>query len=204
MLKFLAMMLMSSAAMAQTVNLGHVPNVTGHACGALTGVITVVGFDTNGNIQATFTEKTVCAGSGRGGHTTTYTGSGMLTWDFRGGVISGYNAPLAVSGNVDLYGNTVMANSNPNIFGDVLTIVQEPPNPVYVEALVPNVIGEATAAAGAALTAAGLTYYEYINANYPAPAGTIFQQIPAGGALLPFGTAIALWGTPAAHGGGDD
>jgi hypothetical protein len=205
MLRLIAMMLMTMPVLAlgQTVNL-PVPNVTGHACGALTGVATVVGFDTNGNIQATFTEKTVCSGSGRDPHPTTYYGSGVLTWDFRGGVVLGYNATLAIAGNTDQYGNTVVNHPAP-FFGGLLTIAQMPPNPVYVEALVPNVIGNTSAAGQAALVAAGLTSYEYINATYPAPAGTVFNQIPRGGALEPFGTAIALWGTPAASsGGGDD
>jgi hypothetical protein len=188
-----SLIFLASAVSAQTVNL-PVPNVTGHACSALQGVVTVVGFDTNGNIQATFTEVAICSGSGRDPHPTKYPGSGVLTWDFRGGVVLGYNAALAMPGNVDQYGNTVVNNTIQ--FGGLLTIVQAPANPVYVEALVPNVIGEATAVAQAALVAAGITSYEYVNATYPAPPNTIFNQIPRGGVLVPFGTAIALWGTP--------
>jgi hypothetical protein len=41
-----------------------------------------------------------------------------------------------------------------------------------------------------------------INKTYPAPAGTVFNQNPAAGAFVPFGTAVGLWETPAAHKGG--
>ena len=186
---------------AATVTL-PVPNVTGHACNALKGVITVVGFDTNGNIQASFTEQTTCAGSGRGGNSHTYTGSGVLTWDFHGGVILGYNAPLAIPGNVDQYGNSVVRDPNPNFFDAMLTIVQLPANPVYVEALVPNVIGDTPDVAEAAFVAAGIVgYAPYVNYSYGGTPNTIFNQNPAGGELVPFGTGVFLWATaPAGHG----
>jgi hypothetical protein len=53
-----SLIFLASAVSAQTVNL-PVPNVTGHACSALQGAVTVVGFDTNRNIQATFTEVAI-------------------------------------------------------------------------------------------------------------------------------------------------
>jgi hypothetical protein len=168
--------------------------------------VTLVGFDANGNIQGTVYEIMSCSSGGRGSTPHRYTGTGVVTWDFRGGVITSYDAPLAIpavgTSAVDNYGNVVTLG-NPNLLQVALTIHQMPPKPDYVEALVPNLIGDTDAVARAAIAAAGLVDGgAYINYTYPAPAGTVFNQRPLAGNLAPFGTVIVLWETPASSSGG--
>jgi hypothetical protein len=194
---------------AQTTVTLTAPNILGVACGAYQSgsKVTLVGFDANGNIQGTLYEIMSCSSGGRGAPPHVYTGTSVVTWDFRGGVITSYNALLAIpavgTSASDHYGNVVTLG-NPNFLQVVLTIHQMPPNPVYVEALVPNLIGDTDAVAQAAIAAAGLVDGgAYINYTYPAPAGTVFNQRPRPGNLAPFGSAVSLWETPASSGGGD-
>jgi hypothetical protein len=184
------------------------PNILGVSCGGYQSgsKVTLVGFDANGNIQATVYEIMSCSSGGRGSPPHRYTGSGVVTWDFRGGVITSYNAPLAIPAGgtsvVDSYGNVVTLG-NPNLMQVALTINQMPSKPDYVEALVPNLTGDTDAVAQAAIAAAGLVDGgAYINYGYGAPAGTVFNQQPLPGKLEPFGTVVALWETPASASGG--
>jgi hypothetical protein len=195
-------------ALAQTTVTLTAPNILGVACGGYQSgsKVTLVGFDSNGNIQGTVYEIMSCSSGGRGAPPHRYTGSSVVTWDFRGGVITSYNAPLAIAAAgtsaTDYYGNVVTLG-NPNLLQAVLTIHQMPPNPDYVEALVPKLIGDTDAVAQAAIAAAGLVDGgAYINSTYPAPAGTVFNQQPPPGKLVPFGTVVGLWETPASSGGG--
>jgi len=193
---------------AQTTVTLTAPNILGVACGGYQSgsKVTLVGFDANGNLQGTVYEIMSCSSGGRGAPPHRYTGTGVVTWDFRGGVITSYDAPLAIAAAgttaMDGYGN-VATLGNPNLLQVVLAIHVMPPNPNYVEALVPNLIGDTDAAAQAAIAAAGLVDGgAYINYTYPAPAGTVFNQQPLPGKLVPFGTAVGLWETPAASSGG--
>ncbi len=205
-----ALMLTASAA-SNAIDL-QIPNILGVSCGGFRGTVTIVGFDSNDNVQGSLSETTSCSSGGRGSTPHTYTGTSVVTWDFRGGVITSYNATLAIpaSGGVaiDHYGNVAAPGSNPNIMTATLTVNQLPPVLTYVEALVPNLIGLTDAQARAALAPADLVYGgATINATYPAPAGTVFNQSPLPGAFAPFGTVVGLWETPAAHkhgGGGDN
>ena len=192
---------------AQTVVTLTAPNILGVACGGYQSgsKVTLVGFDANGNIQGTLYEIMSCSSGGRGSTPHRYTGTGVVTWDFRGGAITSYNAPLAIAAvgtsAVDSYGNVVTLG-NPNLLQVVLTINQMPPNPDYVEALVPNLIGDTDAVAQAAIAAAGLVDGGAYISSYSAPAGTVFNQRPLPGKLVPFGTVVGLWETPASSSGG--
>ena len=201
-------LMVAGFAHAQTTVTLTAPNILGVACGAYQSgsKVTLVGFDANGNIQGTLNEIMSCSSGGRGAPPHVYTGTSVVTWDFRGGVITSYNALLAIpavgTSASDHYGNVVTLG-NPNFLQVVLTIHQMPPNPVYVEALVPNLIGDTDAVAQAAIAAAGLVDGgAYINYTYPAPAGTVFNQQPRPGSLAPFGSVVGLWETPASSGGG--
>lgn len=199
----LGLMLCGFASHAQSVVQLLPPNITGVACGLYqsSSSVTIVGFDTNGNIQASLTEVMSCSSGGRGSHPTIHTATGTVTWDFRGGYVTGFNAPLAIPvvGNVgtDSLGNVVTLG-NHNFLAVTLTINQMPTSPVYLEAKVPNVVGLTDSAAKAALVAAGLQDGgAYINGNYSAPPGTVFNQHPVAGAIVPFATGVLLWETPA-------
>jgi PASTA domain len=201
-------LMVAGFAHAQTTVTLTAPNILGVACGGYQSgsKVTLVGFDANGNIQGTVYEIMSCSSGGRGSTPHRYTGTGVVTWDFRGGVITSYDAPLAIpavgTSAVDNYGNVVTLG-NPNLLQVALTIHQMPPKPDYVEALVPNLIGDTDAVARAAIAAAGLVDGgAYINYTYPAPAGTVFNQRPLAGNLAPFGTVIVLWETPASSSGG--
>jgi hypothetical protein len=201
-------LIVAGFAHAQTTVTLTAPNILGVSCGTYQGgsKVTLVGFDANGNIQATVYEIMSCSSGGRGSTPRRYTGTSVVTWDFRGGVITSYNAPLATpavgASAVDNYGN-VATLANQNFLRVALTINQMPPKPDYVEALVPNLIGNTDAVAQAAIAAAGLVDGgAYINRTYPAPAGTVFNQQPLPGNLVPFGTVVGLWETPASSGGG--
>jgi len=201
-------LMIAGFAHAQTTVTLTAPNILGVSCGGYQSgsKVTLVGFDANGNLQATVYEIMSCSSGGRGSPPRRYTGTSVVTWDFRGGVITSYDAPLAIPAGgtsaVDSYGN-VATLGNPNFLQVALTIHQMPPNPNYVEALVPNLIGDTDAVAQAAIAAAGLVDGgAYINYSYAAPAGTVFNQQPLPGKLVPFGTVVGLWETPASSGGG--
>jgi len=201
-------LMVAGFAHAQTTVTLTAPNILGVSCGGYQSgsQVTLVGFDANGNLQGTVYEIMSCSTGGRGSTPRRYTGTGVVTWDFRGGAITSYNAPLAIqavgTSVVDSYGN-VATLGNPNFLQVALTIHQMPPKPDYVEALVPNLIGAKDAVAQAAIAAAGLVDGgAYINYTYAAPAGTVFNQRPLPGKLAPFGTAVALWETPASSSGG--
>ena len=206
---FLAIGLMVAGfAHAQTTVTLTAPNILGVSCGGYQSgsKVTLVGFDANGNLQGTVHEIMSCSTGGRGAPPHVYTGTGVVTWDFRGGVITSYDAQLAIAASgtsaMDSYGN-VATLGNPNFLQVVLTIHVMPPSPNYVEALVPKVIGATDAVARAAIAAAGLVAGPAtINYSYPAPAGTVFNQRPLAGSLAPFGSAVGLWETPAASNGG--
>jgi hypothetical protein len=198
--------LMMGLAQAATVNLSA-PDILGVSCGGYQAgsSLTIVGFDTNGNVQGMLNEVMACSTGGRGSHPAIFKGSSKITWDFRGGYITSWNAPLAISavGNTatDHYGNVVMAG-NPNLLNAVLTMNQMPPNPVYVEALVPNLVGDTDLAAKAAIAAAGLGNVNLYVSYYAAPAGLVFSQSPAAGSMMPFGSGVSIWETPTASSGG--
>jgi hypothetical protein len=42
------------------------------------------------------------------------------------------------------------------------------------------------------------------NSNYPAPKGTVFNELPAVGTVLPFGTYVTIYVVPLVSGGGAD
>jgi len=202
----LCALMLTASAVSSAIDL-QIPNILGVSCGGFHGTVTIVGFDSNNNVQGSLYETTTCSSGGRGSTPHTYTGSSIVTWDFRGGVITSYNAPLEIpaSGGVaiDAYGNLAAPGNNPNIMSATLTVNQLPPVLTYVEAVVPNLIGLTDAEARLALTQADLVYGgATINKTYPAPAGTVFNQSPASGAFAPFGTAVGLWETPVFRRGG--
>lgn len=209
-LAFLGCILMGAAG-AQTVSL-PAPDILGVSCGGYLGQssVTIVGFDTNGNIQGILNEAMSCSAGGKGGHSHTYTGSSNVTWDFRGGFVTSWNAPLAIPSvsNVatDSYGNVVTVGVEKYTLASVLTINQMPPNPDYLQALVPDVVGLTVAAADAEVTAAGLVPAEYDDANGSGTPGIVFSQSlnqgPAAGSVVPYGTVIDFWAVPAAVTGG--
>jgi hypothetical protein len=205
---FAISLMVAGFAHAQTTLTLTAPNILGVWCGGYQSgsKVTLVGFDQNGNIQGTVYEIMSCSSGGRGAPPHRYTGSSVVTWDFRGGVITSYDATLQIAASgasaTDYYGNVVTLG-NPNFLQVALTIHQMPPNPVYVEALVPKLIGGTDAAAQAAIAAAGLAYGgATINYSYAAPAGTVFNQRPLPGNLAPFGSVVGLWETPAPSSGG--
>ncbi len=204
------LLLAAGAASAQVVNL-PIPSVTaqGHSCGGVQRTPTIVGFDENGNVQASLFASTRCSSGGRGSHPSTYTQTYLVTWDFYGDYILSWNAPPnpneeAVNGvAVDAYGNEVQSTGlSPYVPAVTLTIVQFPPNPVAVAARVPAVIGLTEAQAQTAITAAGLTLSVVVNSNYAAPKGTVFNELPAAGTVLPFGSYVTIYVVPLSSGGG--
>jgi hypothetical protein len=208
-LALIGLMVFGGAVYAQSTVTLTPPDILGVSCGGYQSgsSVTIVGFDTNGNIQASLTEVMSCSAGGRGGHSTRYTGSGNITFDFNGGYVTSWNAALAIPavGGVatDSYGNVVTLG-NHNFLQLTLTINQLPPNPVYLEAVVPNVVGLTPDAASAVITAAGLVPNWYVDANATglAAPGIVFSQTlgagPAAGAEAPFGSSVSFWSTPAA------
>ena len=66
-------------------------SILGHSCGGIQETVYANGFDgTAGYPTGVVNMKTSCGGSGRGGgyHTTTYTASADVTWDFTAAVVS--------------------------------------------------------------------------------------------------------------------
>jgi Fibronectin type III domain len=87
--------------------------ILGHSCGGIQEQVSA-GFDvTNGYPAGVVALSTSCGGSGRdgGGHTTKYTASAWVTWDFAGNVISA----TALSNGV-----TVNPTTPTDGFGDVI------------------------------------------------------------------------------------
>jgi hypothetical protein len=108
----------------------------GHSCGGIQEKVYATGFDPvtgypTGNVDL----STRCGGSGRGGgyHTTTYTASVSVIWDFAGNVIS-YVTPATGSASgatfTDGFGD-ILYNSGANAF----LIVPVPGAPVGVTAV---------------------------------------------------------------------
>ena len=61
----------------------------GHSCGGIDEQVYATGFDpTNGYPTGDVYLSTTCNGSGRGGHSTTYSAWAGVTWDFGGYVVS--------------------------------------------------------------------------------------------------------------------
>jgi hypothetical protein len=82
------------------VSQGIAFGVLGHSCGGIQEVVYATGFDpATGYPVGGATLSTRCGGSGRGGggHTTTYTGSVAMEWDWTGAVLSA-TSPWAGSG----------------------------------------------------------------------------------------------------------
>jgi hypothetical protein len=110
--------------------------ILGHSCGGIQEQVYATGFDPatgypTGNVNL----STRCGGSGRGGgyHTTTYTASVSVVWDFAGNVIS-YVTPATGSAAgtpfTDAFGD-ILYNSGANAF----LIVPVPGAPVGVTAV---------------------------------------------------------------------
>jgi PASTA domain-containing protein len=204
------LLMFAGAASAQVVQL-PIPRVTaqGHSCGGVRITPTIAGFDQNGNIQASLFASTTCSTGGRGSRPATFTQTYLITWDFFGGYILSWNAlpnPDEQASNgvaADAYGNVVQSTGlSPLAPAVTLTINQVPPNPVAVAAHVPAVIGLTEAQAQAAIDAAGLLTSVVNNSTYPAPKGTVFNELPGAGAILPFGSYVTIYVVPL--GGGDD
>jgi hypothetical protein len=204
--------ILSGAAAAQVVQL-PIPHVTaqGHSCGGVRITPSLTGFDENGNIQGSLFASTTCSTGGRGSRPATFTQTYLITWDFFGTYILSWNAPSnpdepASNGvAVDSYGNVAQVTSvSPYAPAVTLTINQVPPNAVAVAAKVPAVVGLTEAQAQSAISAAGLLTSVVINSTYPAPPGTIFNQLPASGTILPFGSYVTIYVVPASGGSSDD
>ena len=93
------------------------------------------------------------------------------------------NSPTVAIGSV-ISQTPAAGTSQP--FGSTVNIV------VSLGALVPNVVGGTQAAAGTALTAAGLTVGAVTSVNNAAVAGTVISQSPAAGTNTAPGTGVAL------------
>jgi hypothetical protein len=93
--------------------------VVGHSCGGIQETVGTTGFDpSSGFPTGVVGLSTSCGGSGKGGggHSTTYTGSASVTWDFTGTVAT-YTAPAtgtAAAGfsATDANGNQVYDSGN--------------------------------------------------------------------------------------------
>jgi len=89
--------------------------ILGHSCGGIQEQVYATGFDpVNGYPTGNVYLQTRCGGSGRGGgyHTTTYSASVAVTWDFAGNVISATTPATASTANptfsaADLYGEII-------------------------------------------------------------------------------------------------
>jgi len=203
-------LMLAGAASAQVVQL-PIPRVTaqGHSCGGVRIVPTLAGFDENGNMQGSLAASTTCSTGGRGSRPATFTQNYLITWDFFGDYILSWNAlpnPNEQASNgiaVDAYGNVVQVTGlSPYAPAVTLTINQLPPNPVAVAAKVPAVVGLTEAQAQAAIGAVGLVTSVVNNSSYPAPQGTVFNQLPAAGTILPFGSYVTIYVVPVSSGGG--
>ncbi|HXQ76336.1 MAG TPA: IPT/TIG domain-containing protein [Acidimicrobiales bacterium] len=97
-------------------------SVLGHSCGGIQEQAFATGFDTTGDATNGFPMgdvhlQTTCAGSGRGGRSTTYSAWVGVTWDFTGAVVSSAvlsSAPAVdpTFSAVDGYGNEISNSSN--------------------------------------------------------------------------------------------
>ncbi len=144
------------APVALTLSQGQAFAVLGASCGGIQETVTANGFDpSTGYPTGVVQMKTSCGGSGRGGgyHTTTYTATADVTWDFTATVVStAVPATGAVTGPsfsaLDAFGNEVY-NSGSSAF---LLL-----SPTYVP--VPRVTGisvaEGPAAGGTSVTISG-------------------------------------------------
>ena len=98
-------------------------------------------------------------------------------------VAASANSPTVAIGSVM---SQTPAAGTTQPFGTTVNIV------VSLGALVPNVVGGTQAAAGTALTAAGLTVGAVTSVNNAAVAGTVISQSPAAGTNTAPGTGVAL------------
>ena len=165
-------------------------------CAATKVTPVLVGFDVNDNIQGTINVTGTCIGHLAHGGTYRYafSQSSPVTWDWNGGYANFYNASLATfAANsyaaVDPFGNTA------NVVGSQVSLtVVSPPSPIVpVAAIVPNVIGDTLAQADAALSAWSLLPSVTVNYNVAYPVGQVFNQLPAAGTVVPFGTYVYVW-----------
>ena len=190
-----ACLLMSGVASALTLPIpAGYPTLLGRSCGGVLVQPYITGFDANGNVTGELYASTRCGGSGRGGgyHSTLYKSYTTITWDFFGHyLLSSYDGGALNINEVatDTYGNVASVNG----LVATLTIYELPPNAKPVAAAMPSVIGLTQAGAVAAVKSAGLL--PGISAtNYPSVAvGTVFNESPASGTILPFGSAVTLY-----------
>jgi hypothetical protein len=99
-------------------------SILGVSCGGIQEQVTATGFDpATGDPQGNLELKTSCGGSGKdgGGHTTTYTATEFVTWNFDG-TIASYVASGTGSGVfTDAHGDTLVQQGT-SAYVDVLAV----------------------------------------------------------------------------------
>jgi IPT/TIG domain len=149
-------------------------SILGHSCGGIQEQAFATGFDaTSGYPTGDVYLQTRCAGSGRGGHSTTYAAWAGLTWDFTGAVMSCVvlsAAPTNIDATFsafDVHGNQVL-----NVSGSAyLTLA-----PTFVPT--PRVTGVSSntgpASGGTRLTITGTGFTGATAVDFGGPAAASF------------------------------
>ena len=165
-------------------------------CAATKVTPVLVGFDSNDNIQGNINVSGTCIEhlAHGGTYRYAYSQSNPVTWDWNGAYVNNHAAPLAIAAlsaqsAIDGLGNSVTVSGS-NV---TATIVSLPSPVVPVAAIVPNVIGDTLSQADAALSAQSLIPSVTVNYSVAYPVGTVFNQLPAAGTVVPFGTYVDVW-----------
>ena len=192
--KALLLALIAGTAQASTISL-PVSYTLPLQCAAKTVTPTLAGFDADNNVQGIITVAATCIGHLAHGATYryAYNQSSPVTWDFNGAYIGSYNAPLSVPAATPQLAVDALGNSATVTGAAVTLTVVSPPAIVPVAAIVPNVEGLTLAQADGALSAWSLLPSLTVNYSVPYPRGTIFNQLPASGTVVPFGTYVSIW-----------
>jgi hypothetical protein len=184
----LALAVLSSPSQAATATSLVLPqgtafSILGHSCGGIQEKAYATGFDAaSGYPVGVVQMSTSCGGSGRGGgyHTTTYTASAGVTWDFTGAVVT-YVVP-APGGTLDpafsafdAYGNEVYNQSGRAFL-------------LLADGFVP--VARVTSVAPTTGPAAGGTTVTITGTGFSAATGVSFGSAPAASFTVVSATSI--------------
>jgi hypothetical protein len=110
--------------------------ILGYDCGGITEHAYVTGFDpATGYPMGIVNLSTSCSGSGRGGHSTTHTGSAAVTWDFSGNVVSATALSNSVATSSTFIATDPSGNTIYNVGAVAYLVVPLPGAPVGVTAV---------------------------------------------------------------------
>jgi PASTA domain len=171
------------------------PTLLGASCGGVHVTTAIVSINDDSTISGEVYAWTRCSTGGRGSKPRLIQAYHSITWDFFGNyLVRAYDGGALDTRVVatDSYGNTAYSLNGVA----QLDVHQVPPNAVAIAAHAPALIGLTQADAIARVTAAGLVTVIVASCQNAYPnAGTVFNQNPAAGQTLPYGSTVTLYVT---------